>query len=165
MRLLFATFLLLSAVAQAEPAFVGLLRTRETGELYAVVPSSGAASRWVKIGDEIEGFLIVEYRDSDKVLALRKDGRTIFVRLQDSRILEGRQAAAEAKAVDVARSLVVRMEKWASGVGYTAAKGADGYWHVIAMKVVDDKTQVRRVRVTPDGKPANYQSLTVEPVR
>jgi hypothetical protein len=52
--------LLLFVAVRADPEFVGVLTSKESGKLFVVAASPGAPARLVKIGDEIDGYFVTE---------------------------------------------------------------------------------------------------------
>ncbi len=165
MKAKLALFLMLVGIAKADPEFVGYLSTRESGTLFAVIPSAGAQTRWVKLEGSFDGYSVAEFRAKDEILVVKKDGRALRLKLKAAKVRDGAASSAEMMIVDAAKKTVARMDKWDSDVGYQAGKAEDGFWYVIATKVVDGRKEVRRIRVTTDGKATNYSTLTVEDAR
>jgi hypothetical protein len=54
------------------------------------------------------------------------------------------------------------MDNWTSDLSYQVAMVADGFWHVLVTKIVDGKKEVRRIRLTPEGKATNWARMIVD---
>src|SRR5687767_11030493 len=74
--------LLVAAFARSEPAFVGVLSEQSRGTTYAVIPTPGSAPEWVKIGDKVDGYSVIEYQAKDEVLVLKKDAQVLRLPLK-----------------------------------------------------------------------------------
>jgi hypothetical protein len=154
-----AIFLFLLSVAQAVPEFVGVMSTKEEGTKYAVRPTPNDVSRWVKQGDVFDGYVVSDYRVKDEVLVLNKDGQTFQLRMKDAKVRES-VPASESVYLEAAKKVIVKMDKWETDVVYQVIDGQDGYWYVYATKVINGNTQMRRVRLTPQGIAKNYSVLS-----
>jgi hypothetical protein len=81
----FILLLALAATAGATPELIGVLTSKE-GSQFVVVPAPGATPRWIKIGDDVAGYVATGSRENDEVLILRKDGSDVAVRLKASSV-------------------------------------------------------------------------------
>jgi hypothetical protein len=84
MRALFAS-LIICIAARAEIQFVGAMFISNQ-KLFALRASAGAPSRWLAIGDSIEGFAITDYDPKSDTLTLQKGTEMLALRLPESRV-------------------------------------------------------------------------------
>jgi len=84
MRFLVLMFCLV-AQAAAEIQFVGVMLT-PSQKRFALRATEGEASRWLSIGDSIDGFTVVRYEPEKDTLTLKSDTRTLTLRLPESRV-------------------------------------------------------------------------------
>lgn len=84
MRVLILMFCLV-AQAAAEIQFVGVMLT-PSQKRFALRATEGEASRWLSIGDSIDGFTVVRYEPEEDTLTLKSDTRTLTLRLPESRV-------------------------------------------------------------------------------
>jgi len=155
-------FLTILPLIRGDPAFVGTLTTRQEGAIYRVIPSKGAPARWVKVGDTVDGYSVASFKEKDEILILKKGGVTYPLKLKEAKVQHGVSASAEPALIEAASKIVAKMDSWTSDMTYQVAMAPDGYWHVFVTKVIDGKTEVRRVRITQAGKATNWSTMRVE---
>ncbi len=81
--------ILLIASVGAEPAFVGYMTDQVLGTRYAVVLASSANAQWVKIGETVEDFVVIEYLSTREVLVLLKGDRALLLKLKSAKVADG----------------------------------------------------------------------------
>jgi hypothetical protein len=146
--------LLLFVAVRADPEFVGVLTSKESGKLFVVAPSPGAPARWVKIGDEIDGYFVTESRDGDEVLVLKKGHREFVLRLKGSRTQHADYRGALMPLV-AAKQLIESLPGWQSDVLYNVFQRKDGVWCLQAARPVGKAMQVRFIPLTTESVSAS----------
>ena len=104
-------------VAEAEPQFLGLFSSESSGTRFIVGAESGAPPQWVKLGDTVGGYAIVEYIDKDETLLLRKDGRILSLKLRESKV-QPTDLRNQLIPLAAAKQLISSAEGWDSDVTY-----------------------------------------------
>jgi hypothetical protein len=148
----FAVLLTLLAVARGEPEYVGVLSSNEAGKRFVVTPSVGAAPRWIKIGDEIDGYIVSDSREGDDILVLKKDGHEVALRMKGARVQHADYGGTP-MSVAAAKQLIAGIAGWESDVMFHVFQRKDGGWSLSAARRVGKALQMRFVPVTPQTAP------------
>jgi hypothetical protein len=155
-----ALFLLITLIAtsvRAEPAFVGMMSTREHGTVFAVVSSPGAVPRWTKVGDTVDGFHVIAYEAKDDILVGEKDGHALRLKLKESKVRVG-VTIAHSQLIEEAKKMMKIVEKREPGpdLVFQIANAEDGFLHAYMTNVVDGYKVVRLIIATPEGEILKY---------
>src|SRR6187431_1669241 len=79
--------LFVTTIGLAQPEFVGMLSSEQWGSRFVVATEPGAAPRWLKIGEQIAGYSLNDFRSQEEALVFKKDGREFLVKLNASKVL------------------------------------------------------------------------------
>ncbi len=138
--------------ARAEPAFVGFISSKESGIQFVVVPDPGLPPRWIKIGEEIGGYVLVEYRAEQEVLVFKKDGREVLSTLKASKV-QHEAYHGERMPFEAAKRLIASREGWESDVTYSVFRRKDGVWILTAGKRMGNTKELNFLPVTAESIP------------
>mgnify|MGYP001556360294 CR=1 FL=1 len=87
------------AAPEAAPELRGVLIAGGTRQFSLVAPGRGT-SAWVKVGQDFAGWELTEFKPAEESLVLKKDGRTLVLKLANSTVTEAPVAAAKATLAD-----------------------------------------------------------------
>ncbi len=148
--LLTSAFLLSAIIARAQPEFVGVLSSKESGTQFAVVETPSSPPTWIKLGDSIGSYIVSEHRIADEVLIFKKDGREFPAKLKESRVQHA-DYRGEELSVAAAKQLIASDPSWQSDVIYTVFRRKDGGSSLSAAKRDGNGYRVRFLPLTPES--------------
>jgi hypothetical protein len=157
------------STTSAAPEFHGMLSSKEVGIQFAVAPEPSLPPRWAKLGDNVGGYILFEFRATDDVLIFKKDGREYTAKLKGSKVQQGddrgqpkvsqKQAdyRGEPLAFEAAKELIASAGGWKSDVSYGVFRQKDGTWHLSASRRVGKAMQLRFLPLIPESIPAHMR--------
>jgi hypothetical protein len=111
MKAALGAFLLIVAIARAEPVFVGYLATRAEGMHFAVAPSAQEPARWLNLGESAGGYVLSEFRAVDETLMVSKDGKFFALTLKQAKVLTATTTIPPNPLADAQRRLAEMQER------------------------------------------------------
>jgi hypothetical protein len=157
MKLHFALFCLFALpAAWAEPEFVGILSSSESGTQFVVAPQPNGTPRWVKTGDWIAGYLVADFRPQEEVLVFKKDGREFSVKLKSSKVQHDYRG--QSLPFTIAKQLIASDPQWRGDVSYEVFQDEDGAWSLAAARRTGRAIQFRFLPLTPESIPTDMRS-------
>lgn len=147
--LLVAVVLTLACRVGAEPKFLGVLGTANDGTFFAVSSADDAPSKWLRIGDRIDGYVISAYKPKEEQLVLRQGAEELVLALKLAKVREGPTRVDEASVRRLAREIVATWKDWESATCELVVwYGTD--WNIAAVRIVGE-TKETRIIASPDG--------------
>lgn len=129
--------------------FLGMLGTATDGTFFVVAPSEGTPSKWVRIGDTIDGYIVADYKPTEEQLVLRKDAKNLILQLKKSKIRAENPILTEAAIREMAKQIVAKWDGW----DLARSELIIWYkrdWNIAATRLIDGKKETRIISA-PDG--------------
>jgi len=157
LRLVFSLFVG-CLIADAEPQFLGLFSSVSSGTRFIVGFESGAPPQWVKLGETVSGYAIVEYLDKDETLLLRKDGRTFSLKLKTPKVQQT-DLRHQPIPLAAAKQLIGNAEGWDSEVTYRIVRDKDGRWFLFASRSFGEDVRIKIQLLTAESVPLDSPEI------
>ncbi len=146
---LLAAVLTLAGRVGAEPKFLGVLGTANDGTFFAVSSADDAPSKWRRIGDRIDGYVISAYRPKQEQLVLRQGAEELVLALKVAKVREGPTRIDESSVRRLASEIVATWKDWeGANCEFVVWYGTD--WNIAAVRIVGEKKETRII-ASPDG--------------
>jgi hypothetical protein len=151
----FLAAVLVCASLHAQPRFVGLA-VAGRGSLFAMTEGEGGPTRWVALGEEIDGYTLVSFEPEEQALVVEKGHALGALLLSDSKT--GEMPPDLQKLADLAIGEVRGREGWGEGVrAKPPERFGDGtVYRVMVHENADVHSPLRMVIVSKFGQVRGY---------
>ena len=121
---------LLAAPLRATPEFVGVLIAPGVERFALADPHGGQPIRWVRLGQQIEGYTVAEYFPATETLSLQNAAGTTSLALRPAKTAELTPTAAD--MLRCATQVVASNERWAGPIRFQGPHLFKHHWIVVA---------------------------------
>lgn len=142
---------------RAEPTFLGVMSTTETGTFFLVGGAETVGPKWLKLGQSFDGYVLSDYREKEESLVLKKDAQQLLLKLRVSKVRDLKILGRESELLEIARREVAQRENdWMASARFDTAKRHNDAWFVVAARGEGQGREFRLVVLTDDGRVRDY---------
>jgi hypothetical protein len=97
-----------AAVSEAKPQLRGLL-VADGERQFSLVTPGRVSPTWVKLGGKFDGWELADFKPTEEALVLKKEGRTLVLKMEASSVADARPAGSKATLAD-AEAVLQKMD-------------------------------------------------------